>query len=69
LEDTDRLLGLGNAAATRRGIGDIPNGEVMLEFLEDRGISQMTFYAPAGTSNDFSIGGLVTGDVDLALSN
>ncbi|MEM9430504.1 MAG: hypothetical protein AAGA32_13535, partial [Pseudomonadota bacterium] len=47
LEDTDRLLGLGNAAATRRGIGDIPNGEVMLEFLEDRGISQMTFYAPA----------------------
>lgn len=66
LDQTERLLGLRFAAEVRRGVGDIPNGEVVTEFLEPQSVYELVFFAPAGTSNDFSIGGLRIAEEDVA---
>lgn len=59
VNQTDRLSRLNSDAVVRRDVGDIPNGEVGAVFEVAEKTSELVFYAPAGTSNDFSVAGLV----------
>jgi hypothetical protein len=59
VNETDRLSNMSSAARVRRDVGDIENGEVAVQLLVVAETNEMIFYAPAGTSNDFSVAGLV----------
>ncbi|SMY10362.1 hypothetical protein [Flavimaricola marinus] len=59
LEDQTMLMQISSEARIARTTGSIPNGEVLASWDEPVAATSVMFHALAGTSNDFSIAGIM----------
>lgn len=62
LTDPQGLEGIRQAAVNQRAAGNWPNGELGAIISNATGVTQINFFAPFSSSNDFSVAGVVLGN-------
>jgi len=59
------LIELRDQAIFGRALGDVTNGEVALNLSAPRSVDRVVFFSKIGTSNDFSVAGILLADGNI----